>query len=158
MQLQFNAKDWVLRANQYQVAKLKSAATNTKKAEYLPIPNINLGLKLKASALAIGVNCTYSKPTWFFGGKIYQVVGFPKNADTAPIGRALANDRELPINKVVIWQPLRITNADYGLLYSPPRWFRDVKVKVWQYVGEEYDFIDSSLNNIEQKLNFLLQK
>jgi hypothetical protein len=158
VQLQFNAKDWVLRVNQFQQARIKTPATKTKDAQYIPIPNLNLGVKLKAGVLAIGINCNYSKLTWFFGGKIYQVVGFPNNFDTTPIGGALVKDRELPINKVVIWSLLpRITNQDYTLLYLPPRWFRDVRIKVWQYVGEEYDFVDSSLNNIETKLDYLLR-
>jgi hypothetical protein len=158
VQLQFNAKDWVLRANQFKTAQLKVAATKTKDAQYLPIPNINLGIKFKAGVLAIGINSQFARPTWSFGGKIYQVVGFPNNFDITPIGGALANEKELPIDKVIIWQLLpRITNSDYTLLYSPPRWFRDVRIKVWQYTGEEYNFVDSTLNNIETKLNYLLQ-
>lgn len=153
VQLQFNVPDWVLRVDKFQAAQQKGTL---QKPEYAPIPNFNLGINIKAGAIAVGVACNYARPTWYFGGKIYQVVGFPNNSIIAPIGGALANEKELPINKVTIWVLPRITNQNYSLLYSPPRWFRDVRIKVWQYVGEEYDLFDNLLLDIEQKLNYLI--
>jgi hypothetical protein len=45
--------------------------------------------------------------------------------------------------------------ANYTLIYSPPRWFRDVTIGIYQYEGPDTSAIEIDLTNIESKIDAL---
>lgn len=153
IQLQ-NIADWVLRVNLYKAAQTYQ---EDGKIKYIPIPPLSLNAQLNARFIAVGILVQNAKPTWNHGGFLNQLYPFSLNTNVSPLGRAITESRILLINKVKIIQFPRISGASYQLLYSPQKWFRDVRIKVWQYRGTEANFTEDTLYQINQKVDQLLQ-
>jgi hypothetical protein len=96
-----------------------------------------------------------SKPTWKHGGFLNQVYKLPLITQTAK-NQGLYEGHLLLINQTRILEMPRLTGESYRLLYTPRLWYRDVRIKVWQYRGTEYNFVDETLFDIQQKVNQLL--
>lgn len=146
------SSDWVLRAN---ISKQARSYTDGIQTKYYPIPDFDLGITANARFIAVALLINYGRPTWYYGG--YLSVNYKLPFATQLPGQLGAIDNPiLRINKTTILEVNKISGASYRLNYSAPKWFRDVKIKVWQYVGVEFNFVDETLLDLQSKLNQLL--
>ncbi|BAU63029.1 hypothetical protein STA3757_03840 [Stanieria sp. NIES-3757] len=141
-----SSSDWSLRCNIYKQAQSYKDGGTTK---YKHIPPFDLGITLNARFIAVAIILKYARPTWQHGGFINQVYNLPFAVQGLHSGHLLF------INRAKIIEFPRLTGNSYRLLYTPRLWYRDVRVKVWQYRGIEYNFVDSTLLDIQQKVNQL---
>ncbi len=153
-QIQFTEiSNWVLRVN---IQKRAIRRVENGKEKYDPIAPFDLGITLNARFLAVAALIEYGRPTWVHGGFLNQQYPFPLNTNISPFQTAITQSQFLLINTVKIVQFPRLSGSNYRLWYTPRKWFRDIRIKVWQYRGEEYNFVDSTLYDIQQKINQLL--
>jgi hypothetical protein len=147
-----DAAEWTLRAD---IDKTATSVIENGKEKFFPIPGFNLGLSINSRFIAVAILINYGKPSWTWGGLLNIDFGLPF-ATSTPGSNGVAASETLLVNKTRIIEANKISGASYGLFYLPPRWFRDVKIKVWQYNGTEYNFVDETLFDIQQKVNQLI--
>ena len=147
-----DSNNWTLRTDINQVAL---STIVDQKEKFFPIPEFNLNVSINANFIAVAILINYGKPSWSWGGLLNINFDLPFTTQTSG-SKGFSSSESLLINKTKIIQVNKISGSSYGLSYSPPKWFRDVRIKVWQYTGFEYDFVDDTLYDIQQKINQLI--
>lgn len=148
-----NSSDWSYRGGASRIAR---TVTINRRTKITPIPKFQLGFSLNARFLAVAILVEEAKPTWNAGGFLNQVHKIPFTTQASPKGKAITNSQFLLMNKTNLVDFPRLSGQSYNLIYAPPPWFPDVKIKVWQYRGEEFDFVEDTLASLENKINQLL--
>lgn len=93
---------------------------------------------LDKHVLLIGISAVYSKPTWFLGGYASQYLYIsPSTTPFIPQGVQACETKRLRLNTMTLVQFQNFGKTPYVLLIELPRWFRDVHVEVWKYLGLE---------------------
>lgn len=93
---------------------------------------------LDKHVLLIGISAVYSKPTWFLGGRASQYLYIsPSSTPTIAQGVQACETKRLRLNAMTLVQFQNFGKTPYVLLIEIPRWFRDVHVEVWKYLGFE---------------------
>ena len=128
------ANAWQLRVTAKKIAK---SSTRTKQTL---IESFNLGKTFSSRYLAVGIIVPTSKDSWQFGGRISQEFSFFNTAQGyVETKRAFNLSQELLINRVTFVQFPPISAQEYKINYLPPRYFSEVTIQVWEYVGETID-------------------
>lgn len=116
-----------------------------KLANQTQIPRLELEVSLNSKFIAVEVLTSNAKPTWVAGGYLAQVYELEQFDLTPP-------QYFVSINQVNLLELSQIANTQFSLVYDPPKYFNDVRIKIWQYRGIETDLlladIASALNNI----------
>ena len=148
-----NNQDWSYRGRVFKTAKKEVI---NRRERFFPIPKFDLGFSLNGRFLAIEILVKEARVTWHAGGFINQFYPVPFITQSVPKNQAVSNSQFLLINKTNLINFPRLSGQSYRLIYSPPKWFRDVTVKLWQYRGEEINFTDDTVVRIEEKVDQLL--
>lgn len=148
-----NSNDWSFRGRQSKTAK-KTIING--KEKYLAIPAFDLGYSLTARFLAVEILVKTAKSTWKSGGFLQRFYPLPFATQSNPKGKGLFKSYFLLVNSTNLIELPRLSGKAYRLFYSPPRWFKDVNIKIWLYQGEENNFIFDSIKRIETKVDQLL--
>ena len=124
--------------------KLKSNRT------FPTIPNnkiLNLGLQFTSQYLIIQVSTNNQSDTWQVAGKIWAT----SHIFAAPT-KFFEHNLELT-ERQLITIPKTYQNQ-YSLNYRAPRHFTNVKIRIWEYIGE----IATELDYLKEKINLLLEQ
>ena len=148
-----DSSNWSYRG---QVSKTARSETINRRVKYFPIPMFDLGFTLNARFLAVEVLVREAKVTWRSGGFLNQSQPIAFATKASPKGQAVSNSAFLLINRTNLVTFPRLSGKSYRLVYSPPFWFRDVRLRVWQYRGLESNFTEDTVKRIEDKVNQLL--
>ncbi|MFM6604012.1 MAG: hypothetical protein ACKPH3_08020 [Dolichospermum sp.] len=148
----FNSSNWEL------IYDYSASATPVGENSYIPIPPVPIPIFLNSDIIAVYVKTNPpAGRIWRFGGNIEQrfisglIVGGV--VDSSGIPRRTSND------KITILFFPKIS-ASYSLQYYPPKWFKDVNLMVWQYVGlddtEENISMAEEFGNVNFKLDQII--
>lgn len=115
---------------------------------YIPIIDLQGNFQARFIAVSIVVNSSFSN--WRNGGNLYQTFNLGINPNFRAIYKAI----NLLINKTTIVEIPLLSTTSYRLVYEPPTWFLDVRVRVWEYIGiiQEDDISDGFQEELVQFL------
>ena len=119
---------------------------------FIPIPSFDLGVTLNTDYVAVIATTTEGKPSWFFAGDIVQTYRFAPGAGNSLLGSIKPERTRLAINRLQLVETNRVSTDPFGLQYTPPYWFRDCGIRVYQYTGDKLNFVEDSLFNIGNAL------
>ena len=114
---------------------------------YLSIPEFDLGMETLDEFIVVLVTINYRKSKWVYGGELKQVF------DSAIVNDVRYLQKSLKINVPELIYLKKITPSRFGLIYSPPKWFRDVTIQIWEYTGETLNLGENALFKIESAVN-----
>ena len=132
---------------------LKSTATKKAvetKQGAIPIPPFFLGTSFSSRFLAVGISVKAFQDTWRHGGYIWQVTN--KSFSLPPTQKIIGSITRLVINQITLVE-LPEYGESYQLIYAPPRWYCDVTIKVWEYIGKVSDTVPDSFITLKDKIN-----
>lgn len=126
--------------------------------KYERIPLIRVPNIFDVHLLAISCFVANTKPRWRYGGNVYQTI----QTAIAP-GIAYFSDNKsyaLKINDTTKIQ-LDKLSPTYKLIVDLPKWFREVSIVVWAFMGDEplletnelIEAVRDDLSRIENKLD-----
>lgn len=124
-----SASDWSLAVEAYR----------TIAPEGFAIPSFSLGANFTSQFIAVTVTANNQKSTWNAGGYLSQIYNFPSFSLT---GHAYF----VGINRQNLIKLQKLAPGAFDLVYSPPDYFEDVRIRVWEYVGAT---IFDTINNVE---------
>lgn len=101
---------------------------------HTPINPINFDEIFTSDIIAVAILINVGKPYWSYGGQITQQLPGQgiANGDTSSVG-LIGKSEKLKIQKINLINIPTYANS-YTLIYYPPRWFKDVTIKVWEYL------------------------
>jgi len=145
-----NPNNWNLIYNKAFIADVIAQNGKTK---YLPIPKIEIFNSTNSEYINVEITTTYKQDTWDFGGNISPVTSIQTSGNINEI--SLTNNYlYLGIGNLIQLQ--KIENANYRFNYYPPEWFRDVNIKIYEYIGGIEDNYIDLLNQTIDLINLLL--
>lgn len=103
------------------------------------IPSFDTGKIYSSQFIAVGVKVNSSKDNWRHGGYLSQEFKFASNG-YAHNNKAFNRSQDLLINEVTILNLPNLSN-NYRLRYFPPTYFSDVRLQIWEYVGQKTDLL-----------------
>ena len=116
--------DWELVA---QISKNKPAGLSL-------IPRFDLEVQLNSDFIAVEVVASNQKDTWVNGGYISQVYAFD-GFEMTP------QQHFLTVNQITLVELKQLSQSDFGLIYDPPKYFRDVAIRIWKYNGVQTNLL-----------------
>ncbi len=141
-----NSEDWRVAAN------ISKTAANINENSHTPIPPTDLGVSLFSDYIAVIAGTTSGKPSWQFAGDIRQIYNFAPGGNNPVTGLIQSPPTRLFINKLQIVETTRISPDRFGLKYTPPFWFKDCTVRVYEYTGDALNFVEDTLFDIGNAL------
>lgn len=131
------------------IADKSKTATKTGENSYIPIARFSLGVLSFSSYFAIAININEGKKTWRWAGTVGRVFPFPPNADTAPTGKFISDERPIFINRMQFFAYPKRFSQSFDFVYDPPKWFRDVRIRIWEFIGQTQNPTEEQLDRIE---------
>ena len=131
------AEDWHKIVNTSKFAQLQGEHS------HVPIPSFDLGIALQYQFIVVLITADYRRSTWSYGGEIRQAFNSAITGDVQYIRNRLRID----IPQLI--ELKTIVPGNFGLVYFPPKWFKDVTIQVWEYIGEVLNFGAEALFNVE---------
>ena len=141
-----NSEDWRV------VADVTRIAEQVGENSYVPIPPIDLGVSLKCPYIAAVATTGSGKPSWQFAGDIRQVYNFVPGGSSSITGVVQSPPIRLFINKLQVVETTRISTDNFRLRYTPPFWFKDCAIRIYEYTGDALNFVEDSLFDIGNAL------
>lgn len=116
--------------------------------DIIPIPAFEVGVLFESPLLAVRCLSPTAKATWKFAGTLSQrfPLGTGGVASSLPI--VTGSVRSLRLNRTALVQFDLFTNT-YELLFEPPSWLKDIRVTVWEYVGEVSDTTSELIETVK---------
>ena len=141
-----DSKDWRI------VADVTRLAQPLPGDRYVPIPPIDLGVSLLTDYIAVVATTDSGKPSWQFAGDIRQVYDFVPGGSSPITGVLQSLPTRLFINKLQIVETNRISTDRFRLRYTPPFWFKNCAIRVYEYTGKTFNFVEDTLFSIGNAL------
>ena len=141
-----NSQDWQVIVNTSRIA------TRLPGDRFVPISSFDLGVSLKTDYIAVVAGTTEGKSNWFFAGDITQVYDFSPGRGNPILGEIKPERTRLAINRLQLVETNRVSTDNFRLQYTPPYWFRDCTIRVYQYTGDKLNFVEDSLFEIGNAL------
>lgn len=138
-----SSSDWV------EIVNISKEDLITGDNSHVPIDPFACGILTSSEFYAVIVNTVAGKSSWVWAGSLSRLFPFQQNTDTTPIGKAIYGNHQLSINKAQLLQFDRLSPISFDFYYFPPKWFKDVRIRVWEFVGETYNPREDQLNRIE---------
>lgn len=128
------------------------------------LSKLSLDVSLSGNFIAVEVLTSTSQPNWVAGGYIAQVYKLDALNLTS-------KQHFITINQINFIELNQIASFDFDLIYNPPKYFKDVQLKVWKYQGVQTNlllqdiarFLDNvsidatiDLSEVNQKLDTLI--
>lgn len=111
----------------------------------VPIPEIIMPDSLSSHILAVAASSSTAKPNWRFAGFLNQRIELGLTAIGTPDTDASRHKAWLDRLTLVIFPKL---TSSYYLSFETPKWFQDIDLTIFQYVGPESDSTESLINQI----------
>lgn len=117
-------------------------------AKIQPIPLFEIGYLFDSHILAVRASTENAKPGWKYGGKLRQKIQIGSGGAVSALPNVTAQRVDLDLNDwtLAIFPKFY---SEYQLVYVPPRWFKDVTLKVYQYVGPQSSNLIDLLNEVK---------
>ena len=141
-----NSEDWRV------IADVTRTAVAVNESVHIPIPPIDLGVSLFSDYIAVVATTGGGKPSWQFAGDIRQVYNFAPGGSSPVTSVVQSPPNRLFINKLQIVETTRISPDNFRLLYTPPFWFKDCAIRVYEYTGDALNFVEDTLFDIGNAL------
>ena len=122
----------------------------------LPIPEIVVPILLDKHILAVSITSNTAKPTWYFGGFLNQRISLGLVVGGLPDSDAIEK-RRIWLNRLTLII-LPQLSSHYSLSFNVPKWFQDVQLNVWQYVGASSDSTEDLISEISVQLQRIEDK
>lgn len=119
-----------------------------------PIPNWLSTQNFNSNIIGVLVDNSAAKPTWHFAGWLSQHIFLPFGPGSDD---SATNDRRLWLRRKQLLIFPAIAPV-YRISVRFPRWFTQASITIWEYQGPQGDSIETQLNQIETKLDTLLQQ
>jgi len=107
---------------------------------HLPIPNQEVPILLNRHVLACAVSSATAKPTWnfagFLGQKLFSGLIVGGSPDTFAV-----NKYKLWLDRITLLTFDKLTPT-YSVVFEIPKWFDQVTINLWQYIGADRDSTD----------------
>jgi hypothetical protein len=88
-------------------------------------------------------------------GRIWSYAGRMSRIIQTGIGESFSEEKKvlfLGKRNLILFSEIQ---SDYTITYSPPKWFKDLTIGIYQYEGNETSAIESGLARIESKIDAL---
>lgn len=120
---------------------------------YTPIPPVDIPIEFDKPLIAISTSSFNALPRWVTAGWISQKI-YTGLTVTGVSDATLANKRVF-LNRLNLFQMSTDLATSYSITYYFPRWFFDLSIAIWQYMGTdvEDDEIKRIVQRIEQKVD-----
>lgn len=138
--------DWQLIADESRTAQV------TEGSRIIPIDSILVGRNLTTRAIAILVTVDDIRGNWNFAGQIHQEFAFPPNNVSFPLGEVHSPEYRIRLARPESILFRNLSTESFDLRYFPPKYFPDVRVRVWEYTGEVVSQGQEQLNQISEAL------
>ncbi len=122
-----------------------------KPGKFQPIPLILFPNTFDVHVVAISCVVPNSKPTWSYGGKVYQTIRATNDSDIGYFN--LSKNYNLRINEATLVQ-FEEYSIYFRILYLAPEWFSEIFLSAWVYTGTPpTNTIEERLENVEIQLD-----
>ena len=121
-----------------------------------PIPEIVVPILLDKHILAVSITSSTAKPTWYFGGFLNQRISLGIVVGGLPDSDAIEK-RRIWLNRLTLITLTQLT-SHYAVSFNVPKWFQDVQLHLWQYVGPESDSTEDLISEISVQLQRIENK
>jgi len=145
-----SSSNWVeIFSNSYEAEYVQGKATQV----YLPIPATEINVDIDSPLIAVYCSSTQYDDTEKFLGTVIQQVKLPS---IFPVSHASGRGEALYNNRVVL---AKFTEFDdsYSLLFKPKYYVETVSIKIYKYIGSTYFVIEERLNNLESKIDQVIE-
>lgn len=122
--------------------------------EGVPLPDYLSMVEFTSRIIGVLIDNTEARDTWNFAGWLQRRINLP----FGPSSTAAAIDyRKLWLRqKMLLRFPAIVQNYQIGVRF--PRWFTQASITIWEYQGPQSEEIEIQLNQVEAKLDTLLQQ
>jgi hypothetical protein len=137
-----NAENWEPR-----LAQFFTTTPTISLAEYAP------NFDFTSAIIVVLVDNSEALSTWYTAGWISQMINLP----FGPNATASASNKRLRLREkqLLIFDKLTPT---YRISVRFPKWFTQASITVWEYQGPQNETIFAQLNQVETKIDTLLQQ
>lgn len=144
-----NRQNWdLLKRQTYQ-------ATNQEvNGSFDPIPAFTV--TCPSNIIAVGAKNTYARPSWQLGSWLFPCLFIAPSSFSEFVNLMQTNRYAVPLNRLALFQMPEYLPKPYLLYFQPPKWHRELLIEVWYYSGVETTTVEQKLDEIETKLNTLI--
>jgi len=140
------------------------AAVEVMPNTFTPIPAFEIGFLFTEHILAIRAFSNSAKPTWKYAGSIYQRLQLGAGGALSNLPEVDLSNRGVYLRRTILLDFPRYT-AEFGLVFVPPPWMRNLQLTLWQYSGIDSDNVfellqtaKADLVRIESKVDNLVAR
>jgi hypothetical protein len=123
---------------------------------FAPIPSITVPILISSHIIVVYVNTASSKDTWYFGGLISQKINLGLTVGGLPDSDAVQKNR-LYLNRLTLLVWPRIAST-YAVEVEIPKWFRQVSITLWEYIGPVADSTENMIQDLKTDLSRIESK
>ena len=124
-----------------EIANVVKTAPLDENGKSLRIPKFSLGVSTFRRFIGVQVTSIAAKTNWIAGGYIAQAYNFPGFS-------AVLKSHYLKLNVFNLVELSEHASYSCDSIFYPRTYFEDVRVRVWEYVGEEISFLETILTAI----------
>lgn len=117
---------------------------------FAPIPPITVPVLIESHIIVVLVTCNSAKDTWYFGGLLSQKINLGLTVGGLPDSDGVQKHK-LYLNRLTLLVFPRLTST-YTVEVEVPKWFRQVSLIVWQYIGPIDDSTEVILQSLQSNL------
>ncbi|OUL28275.1 hypothetical protein BV378_07585 [Nostoc sp. RF31YmG] len=122
-------------------------AVGANSALFVPIPPITVPILIESHIIALSITSTNAKSSWNFGGLLSQKVALGLTVGGLPDSAAIQKYKLYLNHLTLLILPKLTTN--YSVEVAIPKWFKQVSLVLWQYIGTESDTTEDLINQIK---------
>ncbi|MDZ8056600.1 MAG: hypothetical protein RMX63_34855 [Aulosira sp. ZfuCHP01] len=114
---------------------------------FTPIPPITVPVLIESHIIAISITSANAKDTWHFGGLLSQKINLGITVGGLPDADGVQKHK-LYLDRLTLLILPKLTST-YSVEVEPPKWFNQISVILWQYIGPESDTTEDLINEIK---------
>lgn len=138
-----SAADWSL------VADVTKEAVQKTERTYEPISPFIIPATVNAQYFCITANSIDIKSTWRWAGTIGRVYPDGPTTDTAPSGKFISDEQSIFLNRSQFIYYRRFFSPSFDFYYAPPKWLRDIRIRIHKFIGDIVNTRQEQLDRIE---------
>lgn len=123
---------------------------------FAPIETILVPILIESHIIAVSVTSANAKDTWYFGGLISQKINLGLTVGGLPDSDGVQKSK-LYLNRLTLLILPKLTSS-YAVEVEIPKWFRQVSLIIWQYIGIETDTTEDIIQSVKNDLQSIESK
>lgn len=123
---------------------------------FAPIPKITVPVLISSHIIVVSVTSSAAKDSWYFGGLISQKINLGLTVGGLPDSDGVQKSK-LYLNRLTLLIFPRLTSS-YSVEFEIPKWFRQVSIILWQYIGQVEDSTELMLLSLQNDLSRIESK